>query len=212
MPLNQRTKSATKQPSNAAPAAAVEIGSTHPVGEQIRDLRKLKGVTIPALAARIGKSVGYVSQIERNLSAVSISSLQEISDALGVQIASFFQAQAPVPELEKGFVVRKGCRRKLEFIGSGITEELLSPSLTGQLELILTTIEPGGSTGEKDRVRRGEEAGYVIEGSVELCVEGKHVMLHSGDAFTFARTGPHHCANPTDKNAVVLWVITPPSY
>jgi transcriptional regulator with XRE-family HTH domain len=205
-------RKAPKQPAARRKRAKTDLATAHPVGEQIRDLRKLKGMTIPELAAQIGRSVGYVSQIERNISALSISSLQEICDALGVQIASLFHAQAPVPEAEKGFVVRKKSRRKLEFLGSAITEELLSPNLTGQIEMILTTIEPGGTTGDRGRIRRGEEAGYVIEGSVELWVGEKHVTLRRGDAFTFARTGSHCCVNPNGKSAVILWITTPPSY
>lgn len=182
------------------------------VGDQIRELRRLKRVTIAELAKRIGKSIGYVSQIERNISTVSISALQEIGDALGVPINWFFQTQAAAPDDEGGFVVRKAHRRRLEFTGSRITEELLSPHLNGQLELILTTVEPGGSTGDKDRVRRGEDAGYVIEGSIELWVDDKHVTLDTGDAFAFTRVGPHRCVNSSKNKAVILWVLTPPSY
>lgn len=205
MPLPQKFKTPRKRPMVDALKRA-DIVSPPPIGQQIRDLRKRAGLTIPELAATIGRSVGYISQIERNISAVSISSLQEISEALGVQIASFFQAQAPVLVSERDFVVRSGSRRKLAFVGSGIATESLSPNLIGQIELILITIEPGGSAGENIRVRRGEEAGYVIDGSVELCVDGIRVVLQQGDAFTFTRTGPHHCVNPTDKNAIVLWV------
>jgi hypothetical protein len=46
------------------------------VGGQIRDLRKAKGLTIAELAERIDRSVGYVSQIERNLSELSIPDLK----------------------------------------------------------------------------------------------------------------------------------------
>lgn len=169
-------------------------------------------MTISRLALRIDRSIGYLSQIERNKSAVTISALQEIADALGVQIAWFFQPQQLVKPEEAGIVVRKANRRRLHFPGSGIEEELLSPNLSGQLELILTTFQPGSTTGDRDRVRRGEEAGYVISGTLELTVEGRRLRLNEGDSFAFARKGPHRCGNPGKDTAVVLWVITPPSY
>lgn len=184
----------------------------HGLGAQIRDLRRIKGVTLAGLASRIARSIGYISQVERGKSAITISALQEIADALGVQIAWFFHAQAQVPPGEAGFIVRKANRRKLDFPGTGVHEELLSPNLSGELELILTTFEPGSSTGDRDRVRRGEEAGLVLSGTLDLMVDGKRVRLAEGDSFAFTRSGPHRCANPGKEKAVVLWVITPPSY
>jgi len=62
------------------------------VGRQIRDLRKAKGYTLAFVAESIGKSVGYVSQVERGVSALPIPLLQAISDLLDVQITWFFHA------------------------------------------------------------------------------------------------------------------------
>ncbi|GLC95701.1 XRE family transcriptional regulator [Cupriavidus sp. TA19] len=191
-------------------STALAAGST--VGKQIRTLRKLKRVTLQVLADRIGKSVGYLSEIERDIAPISISALQEIADTLGVNIGWFFQGAQPVPEGERDFVVRKGNRKRLAFTGAGVVEELLSPHLSGQLELIMTTFKAGSRTGDQDRIRRGEEAGVVLSGKLQLHFEGKTVLLEAGDSFAFYRTGPHQCMNPGDEDAVVLWVITPPSY
>ena len=62
------------------------------IGLQIRDLRKAKGITLSAIAEKIGKSVGYVSQVERGVSSLPISVLQSISVVLGVQITWFFHS------------------------------------------------------------------------------------------------------------------------
>ena len=60
--------------------------SSQSVGEQIRDLRKIRTLTLQGLADKISRSVGYVSQIERNISDVSIPVLKEIAEALDVNI------------------------------------------------------------------------------------------------------------------------------
>jgi len=211
---------ARKPDTAALPAAgAPDPGSADGrpgIGDQIRELRKAKGVTLSELAERIGRSIGHVSQIERNISSVSISTLQKIAMALGVQVSWFFHDSPPggreVPEEERGFIVRRSNRRSLRFGDTGVFEELLSPNLSGALELILTTFKPDSWTGEEDRLRQGEEAGLVLQGTLELWVEGQHFLLHEGDSFTFRRTGPHRCHNPGDADALVLWIITPPSY
>lgn len=195
------------------PTRKRDVTTSSNVGKQIRTLRKLKKITIQTLAQKIGKSVGYLSEIERDIAPVSISSLQSIADVLGVNITWFFQEGSQVtPKDEQGFVVRKGNRKRLSLTAAGVTEELLSPHLDGKLELIITTFKAGSQTGDQDRVRYGEEAGLVLSGQLELRYEGKSVLLNAGDSFAFYRTGPHRCINPGTEDAVVIWVITPPSY
>lgn len=192
----------------------------HVIGHRIRDLRRAKGVTIPQLATRIGRSTGWLSQIERGLSALSISALHEIAGALEVQVTWFFDEVRPVPSEENGLVVRRANRRRLEFPGSSIVEELLVPNLSGALQMVLTTIEPGGSTGDRARERRGEEAGLVLRGTIELALGGargssgpaRTFRLAAGDSFAFTQRGTHRASNPGRLRAVVVWVMTPPSY
>jgi len=169
-------------------------------------------VTIPELAARIDRSVGWLSQIERGLSEVTISALHQIAEALEVTVSWFFAHNTPANPDEVGIVVRRGNRRTLDFQGSGVHEEMLSPSLNGELLLVETTFAPGASTGDRDRERRGEEAGVVLSGTLELSVDGKRFRLEAGDSFAFTRRGPHRCHNPGKIPAVVLWITTPPSY
>jgi len=183
-----------------------------PVGEQIRDLRKAKNMTIVTLADRIGRSVGYVSQVERNMSPVPIDRLKEFAEALSVQITWFFQGGVTGPEEEQDFIVRRSDRRKLTFTGSGVTEELLSPNLGGDFEMIMTTYAPYAKTGDANYSRPCEEAAYVIEGRLEIWISERHFVLDTGDSITFDGRDPHSSANPDDTPATVMWVMSPPTY
>ena len=183
-----------------------------PVGELVRDLRKARGLTLQALADEIGRSVGYVSQIERNLSVISIPVLKEIAEALGVTINWFFQGSALAPAQERDYIVRRENRRRLDFTGTGMVEELLSPSLTGPFELILGSFEPGAQTSDEKYARPGEVGGFVVSGSVELVIGENTFPLRPGDAFTYPSSEPHRCWNAGAEQAVVLWVVSPPSY
>ena len=180
------------------------------IGGQIRELRKVKNLTLQQVADRSGISVGYLSQIERNQSRLPIGVLKRISDVLGVHINWFFHASLVEPESERGIIVRAQNRRRLSFTGLGIIEELLSPDLKGPLELILSTIEPGADSGEYNH--DGVEAGLVIEGRLDLWVGGTYFQLETGDSFTFRSTEIHRCANSGGVPAKVVWVITPPHY
>ncbi len=180
------------------------------IGAQLRELRLLKNLTLKEVAEQAGISVGYLSQLERNHSRLPIGVLKKISDVLGVHMNWFFQQSSVGDASERDIVVRAGNRRSLSFTGLGITEELLSPNLSGPLELLISTIAPGADS--EDYSHDGAEAGLVLSGTLELWVSGRHFTLHEGDSFSFKSTEVHRCANPGALATKVLWVITPPHY
>jgi len=187
------------------------------IGRQVRDLRKAKGITLQDMASKIARSVGYVSQVERGVSSLPIPVLQAISEILGVQITWFFHADTEQAVEELGHVVRADSRRHMDFAGTGIHEELLSPNLSGDLLMILTTFSPLAESDPQPRKRKGEEAGYVQSGELELTLQlatGEQVFkLSAGDSFSIAKDEVHRVRNPSGVNAaVIVWVITPPNY
>jgi transcriptional regulator with XRE-family HTH domain len=183
-----------------------------PLGNQIRDLRDARGLTLAELARAIGKSIGYVSQIERDRSEVSISTLKAISEALNVQIGWFFQGYDLRVPAEHGYVVRRDNRRRLNFPGTGIAEELLSPTLTGEAELILSTFAPGARSGDEQVSRMAEQSGYVIAGQLQLDVGARQFVLQAGDSFRIGRGESFSASNPGAETSIALWVIAPPLY
>ena len=76
--------------------------------------------------------------------------------------------------------------------------------------MLLSTIEPGSDS--EDYFHDGAEAGYVLSGTLDLWVSGRHFRLHEGDSFSFKSTDVHRCANPGEVPVRVIWVITPPHY
>ena len=180
------------------------------VGEQLRELRRAKGMTLTEVASAAGISVGYLSQIERNQSRLPIGVLRRISDVLGIHINYFFQREARGRADERDIVVRAANRRRMTFTGLGISEELLTPNLKGPLEMLMSTIDPGADS--EDYSHDGVEAGLVISGTLDLWVAGRHFRLEAGDSFSFRSTEVHRCANPGRVKTRVVWVITPPHY
>lgn len=181
------------------------------VGREIRQLRKARDTTITALSEATGLSQGYLSQVERGKSNPSVKALHSISRALGVTISWFFPPANEDDEGLQDIVVRAGNRRKLHF-ASNISDELLSPNLGGQIELLRCTFGPHSESGPETYSHRGEEAGIVIAGTLHLWVGDKHIVLEEGDSFAFKSHEPHRYANPTDTDTIVIWSITPPSY
>ncbi len=180
------------------------------IGGRVRELRKAQGRTLADVAAGVGISVSYLSQIERDVSRLPIAVLKRIADELGVHMNWFFRTGVQGPADERDVIVRASNRRNLTFTGLGISEELLSPNLAGPLELLISTIDPGADS--ELYSHDGAEAGLVMQGTMQLWVGDRHFELAVGDSFAFPSTEQHRCANHGNTPVKVLWVITPPHY
>ena len=182
------------------------------IGRQIRELRRSRKVSLLELSAVTNRSIGNLSEIERGRSPITISVLQNIAEALGVSLTWFFSGNEAAPPRERNVVVRKANRRRLNFVGAGLKEELLSPYLNSQFMLVETTFSPGSGTEDGPRYRKAEEGGVVLSGVLELTFEGQVHLLEAGDSFSLKGDSPHFCRNPGKTDAVILWIISPPHY
>lgn len=179
------------------------------VGTDIRALRKSRAITLTELAENLGRSVGFVSQIERGLSSPSINDLRVISDFFGVPISFFFGENSSRPE-EARNIVRAGSRRQIGSSGAGLVEELLSPDLSGDFEAVHSEFLPGAFL--KDCQQRDtEEAGYVISGVFEIEIEGTWHTLNEGDSFRLMGER-YRWRNQQEISAHLIWIISPPIY
>lgn len=175
----------------------------------IRALRKARGLTLAEIGLRLGRSVGWVSQVERGLSVPSLGDLRAFAELFGVPLSLFFGHDVPT-EKERGVVVRAGSRRSLGTSESGLVEELLSPDLGGSFEMLRSVFAPGAELKTEAR-RPTEEAGYVVSGVFEIEIAGVWHRLGEGDSFRFEGK-PFRWRNPGAEPAVVIWVVSPPVY
>ena len=95
---------------------------------------------------------------------------------------------------------------------AGAVDELLSPNLRGNLEILMSHLPPGSVSGARPYTHEGEEGGVIMEGQLELWIADKYFVLSKGDSFAFASTLPHRYGNPGKTETVVIWAITPPTY
>lgn len=179
------------------------------IGGDLRSLRKMRGLTLNDLAGKIGKSVGWISQIERDIADPGINDLKEIAALFEVPVSFFFRNDS-APEAEHGTIVRASNRTAIGSDEDGLREELLSPDLSGNFEMIRSTFKPGASRPIMPP-RQTEDGGYVVSGQLELTINGRSFTLGPGDSFQF-RGEPYGWCNTSDETAVVIWIIAPPIY
>jgi transcriptional regulator with XRE-family HTH domain len=179
------------------------------LGADLRAIRKGRKLTLTDMAEALDRSVGWVSQVERDISTPSIADLRRMAEVLRVPISLLFGEAAVTPE-ERGYVVRAGARRAMGSAANGLTEELLSPDLTDSFEVIHSTFAAYSGLDAPIR-RETQEVGFIISGRLNLNIGGRRFSVGPGDSFRI-RGEYYTWDNPYDTPAVVVWVISPPVY
>ncbi len=185
--------------------AAVTSG----LGADLRALRKSRHMTLQQVALAVGRSVGWLSQIERGLTEPSLTDLRKLGKLYEVPLSLLFRNE-PGPDAERAHIVRAAGRRRLGSIDDGFVEELLSPDLGGAFEIFRSEFAPGSALPEP-LYRETEEAGYLLSGTLDMMIGERWHTLQAGDSFRF-RHEAYQWRNRGSEPAVVIWVVAPPIY
>ena len=185
------------------------LKTTGTLGVDLRALRKSRGVTLTDLSEKMGRSVGWLSQVERDISSPTINELRQLAKVFNVPLSLFF-GSSEAKANEVGRIVRKSARRKIGGGDIGLVEELLSPDLTDDFEVLRSVFRPNAKL-ENFVTRPTQEVGYVVSGNLNLWIENEIFELGSGDSFRI-RGEQFKWANPNNEDAIVIWVIAPPIY
>lgn len=71
------------------------------VGNKIKEIRKIRGISQETLGEKAGLSSNYIGQIERGQKQVTLTTLVQIADALEVDISLFFEESEKKREREE---------------------------------------------------------------------------------------------------------------
>jgi transcriptional regulator with XRE-family HTH domain len=182
------------------------------LGAKLRHARRLKRLRLKDVALKVGCSESLLSKIECEKATPSLRTLHRIVTVLDTSIASLFADRRG----ESITLYRNGEHPAVvidapEQPGS-IRLERLTPNAEDQsLEGNIHVASPGATNGGEIK-HVGEEMGYVIEGELELTVGDTTHHLRTGDSFFFRSELPNSYRHPSDVEARVLWVNTPPTF
>lgn len=168
------------------------------IGFAIRNRRKQLNMTMKALADSAGLSVGFISQVERNLTTPSLSSLASIASVLRVEIGYFLDTPKVTSKVSK-----REDREFFKIDGSKIQYcKLNKEQPGGQLNsMIIKT--PAGYVSEKVG-HDGEEQIFLLEGKGFVVLEEERFDLDPGDSVYYMSKTPHQYG--TRGNTDALWL------
>jgi transcriptional regulator with XRE-family HTH domain len=173
------------------------------IGARLRHAREGGRLSLADVAARSGVSKGFLSRVERDEASPSVASLVAICDAVGLAMADLFATPQTT-------LVRASERPSLEGLpkAASVRDTLITPELERHVTVLESIVPPGGSGGEELYTLPSEcEVCFVLEGSLELDVDGERFALDAGDALTFGAAAPHTFRS--EAGARVLWILAP---
>ena len=175
------------------------------IGHKIKQLRVQNGLTLEELASRSELTKGFLSQLERNLTSPSISTLEDILEALGSSLSDFFKEEKDEQTVfqKKDFLVDE--------IDDYTINWIVPNTQKNDMEPILIEIPQGGKSFSV-RPHGGEEFGYVVDGTAVLIAGDKRYVIKKGETFYMTGKDFHYITNEKAKTAKIIWVSTPPLF
>jgi transcriptional regulator with XRE-family HTH domain len=170
------------------------------IGERIKSLRTEQGMTLAGLGEKVNLSVSYLSQIERDKTTPSLSTLMDIAKVLNVGLRHFFETEA-----EAAYVVRAdkgpaGLAPDSPIAHLRLTSEVGS----SKIEAYRTILQPHTSS-EQLAPFAGEEFGFVLTGTLTIHVGDEQFVLDAGDSIHYDALQPRCLSNEGEEPCVVIW-------
>lgn len=172
------------------------------IGSRLRAARKAQRLTIEEVARVTGLTKGFLSRVERDITSPSVSSLTAICDVLSISIGALFEKPAVQ-------FLPAGTGPHLNLGGVASEELLLSPRNEPRLQVIRTSIAPGGHGGEQlYTVTADFDLLHVFAGSITVRFTSGEWELGPGDSLSFSGREPHSWIAGTE-GAEAVWVLAP---
>ena len=172
------------------------------VGERLKQLRKIKGISQRELAKRAGVTNSTISMIEKNGVSPSVSSLKKVLAGIPIPIGDFFTVDLDNMQPEQ--VVYRP-EDQTEIGSNNVSLKLVGAGVKARsMDILREVYAPGADTGEEMLQHQGQEGGIVIRGEIELTVGFDTYLLKTGDAYYFDSSRPHRFRNIGDQECEII--------
>jgi transcriptional regulator with XRE-family HTH domain len=173
------------------------------VGRRLREMRAVRGFSLRALAKKSGLNVNTLSMIENQRTSPSVSTLQQLAQAMQMPISAFFETA----QEEKQVVFQRAGVRPHAAFAHGAIEDLGTGLPRFGAEPLIVTLAPYADSGKTPVVHTGREFVYCLEGQLIYTVGAESYKLEPGDSLFFEAYLPHCWKNAGEtlsRNLLVL--------
>ena len=176
------------------------------IGERLRGLRDVLDISVEEIAALCGITVDRYEKMENGETELSVANLQKIAKKYGISLDVLMFGEEP--KMSSYFLTRKGQGKSVERRKAYQYESLASGFRGRKADPCIVTVEPKDANAPKEmNSHSGQEFNMVLEGTMELTIGTKSLVLNEGDSIYFDATHPHGMRTLNDKPVRFLAII-----
>ncbi len=183
------------------------------IGETIKEQRLKAGLTLKELAALIGTTSSYLSQVEHNKTIPSLPVLKEIADALNTKI-SYILGEEIAEETKSNYVViKKDERKTVKSFGEGLKLQFLSTlDKNNRFEPTIHVLAPFAISGTPPYQHEGQEFVMCLKGKIKLYLSNTQIILAEGDTCYFDSNMEHSFENVVETDESEILCVSCPGF
>lgn len=160
------------------------------VARRLKGLRDALDLPIEEMAAQCEIPADKYADYENGVIDIPVSLLHRIASINGVELTALLFGEEP--KMDAYFVTRAGKGVKVERTKAYSYQDVAAGFAHRKLAPFIVTVEPETTPREMVlNTHQGQEFNYIIEGTMEISVGGKSLILNPGDTIMFDATRPH---------------------
>lgn len=177
------------------------------IGAKVKALRLENKMTLKELGALSSLSIGFLSQFERDQTTIAIDSLYKLANIFNVDITYFIESKSK----SSSPIVRKYDNADIQVLSSKFISRVLINDVDASFLPRIIEILPNYESDIKPDLisHEGEEFIYVLEGILDLIIDGITQSLYPGDAAYISSKQHHNWINNTNKTVKLLTINYP---
>lgn len=177
------------------------------IGEILRKARKSRHYTMSEVAAMVGVSTGYISNLEKNRLEPSLTLLREFSDKLGIPASILIMEDA----IEYVTVVRSLERPRVKYGNLSCICEVLTPlnwhcSEKEEIDAIQITAPPGYILSLDSVSGDTDICVYVLSGEITYHYGGNAMPVGQDGSLFIPRNSGYRIENTAMMDTVMIWM------
>lgn len=176
------------------------------VYHKIKRIRKQKKITLKDVNEKTGFSISFLSQMERGVSPITLTSLKKITSALAIPMKALFTE----PDIQEEYIRRdndqqlQGLQRNFKFFS------ILSGRFDNRKMDIFHLVMAPHFTSFEENSHDGEEFYYILKGCGTFIIDGTEYKINAGENIHYPSNKRHQVKNGEDIELEMICVLTPP--
>ncbi|MDR2804524.1 MAG: XRE family transcriptional regulator [Dysgonamonadaceae bacterium] len=158
------------------------------IAERLKGLRESLNLSLSEMAEQCKRPVAEIEQYEAGEKDIPMSFLFDVAQQFNIDTSTLISGEEP--RMKAYFLTRQGRGTSVERTKAYKYQALAGGYKRPKAEPFEVTVEPNDRPVYLN-THTGEEFNYVLEGRLQLRINGKDLILNPGDSIYFDSSYPH---------------------